>query len=123
MAAKKKSATEKQLKGEVKKLRAKLERADAKARRWKNRARQNEKVTAESQATVKKLRKRLEGESAGRSSSAQPPASASTSTSTSNNGVTPDESWTVVRLRSEAQSRGLTGLSGKSKAQLLELLG
>jgi hypothetical protein len=119
VAAKKKSVTEKQLKGEVRKLRAKLERADAKAERWKSRARQNEKVTAESQATVKKLRKRLEEGSAGRSSSAQPTASAPAS----NNGVTPDESWTVVRLRSEARSRGLTGLSGKSKAQLLELLG
>ena len=36
--------------------------------------------------------------------------------------VGPDESWTVVQLRAEARSRGLTGLSGKSKAQLLEAL-
>ena len=34
----------------------------------------------------------------------------------------PDESWTVVQLRAEARSRGITGLSGKSKAQLLEAL-
>jgi len=119
VAAKKKSATDKQLKGEVKKLRAKLERAEAKAERWKNRARQNEKVAAESQATAKKLRKRLEKESAGPGPDAQPTASASVA----KNGVTPDDTWTVVRLRSEARSRGLTGLSGKSKAQLLEILG
>jgi hypothetical protein len=119
VAAKKKSATEKQLKGEVKKLRAKLERADAKAERWKSRARQHEKGAAESQATVKKLRKRLEKASAERVPDAQPTASVSSPQT----GATPDVTWTVVRLRSEARSRGLAGLSGKSKAQLLEMLG
>ena len=34
----------------------------------------------------------------------------------------PDASWTVARLREEASSRGLTGLSGKSKAQLIAAL-
>lgn len=34
----------------------------------------------------------------------------------------PDASWTVARLREEASSRGLTGLSGKNKAQLIAAL-
>ena len=34
----------------------------------------------------------------------------------------PDESWTVVRLRAEARDRNLTGMSGKSKAELIEAL-
>ena len=34
----------------------------------------------------------------------------------------PDASWTVARLRDEASSRGMTGLSGKNKAQLIAAL-
>ena len=34
----------------------------------------------------------------------------------------PDESWTVVRLRAKARTRGLTGMSGKSKTGLLAAL-
>jgi hypothetical protein len=35
---------------------------------------------------------------------------------------TPDASWTVVRLREEARARGLTGMSKKSKAEVLAAL-
>ena len=35
----------------------------------------------------------------------------------------PDSTWTVVQLRAEARARGLTGLSNKSKAELLDALG
>ena len=35
---------------------------------------------------------------------------------------TPDASWTVVRLRQEARARGLTGMSGKPKAEVLAAL-
>jgi len=116
--AKKKPATDKQLKGEVKKLRVKLERAGAKVERWKKRARRSEKDAADSRATVKKLRKRLENASAAAAPQALPTAAAASAETSGN----PDETWTVVRLRAEARSRGLTGLSGKSKAQLLEML-
>jgi len=116
--AKKKPATDKQLKGEVKKLRVKLERAEAKVERWKKRARRSEKDAADSRATVKKLRKRLENASAVAAPQALPTAAAASAETSGN----PDETWTVVRLRAEARSRGLTGLSGKSKAQLLEML-
>ena len=42
--------------------------------------------------------------------------------STSDPTDLPDASWTVARLRAEASSRGLTGLSGKNKAQLIAAL-
>jgi len=113
---KKSSTTEKDLKAKVKKLRAKLVRADAKAERWKGVARRHEKAATESQATVKKLRKRLDKASAS-SSVAEAPTSEPAASA-----ATPDDSWTVVRLRAEARSRGLAGFSGKSKAELLELL-
>jgi len=75
-------------------------------------------MAAESQAIVKKLRKRLEKASTSSVPDARPTATASSMETFG----TPDETWTVVRLRGEARSRGLTGLSGKSKAQLLEML-
>ncbi|HEY5783215.1 MAG TPA: hypothetical protein VIT65_00395, partial [Microlunatus sp.] len=36
--------------------------------------------------------------------------------------TTPDETWTVVQLRAEAHARGLTGMSDKTKEQLLAAL-
>jgi hypothetical protein len=35
---------------------------------------------------------------------------------------TPDASWTVAELRAEARPRGLTGLSRKSKAEIIAAL-
>ena len=34
----------------------------------------------------------------------------------------PDETWTVVQLRAEAHARGLTGMSDKTKDELLAAL-
>jgi hypothetical protein len=34
----------------------------------------------------------------------------------------PDETWSVVQLRAEARARGLTGMSSKTKGQLLDAL-
>ena len=141
MATKKRSTTaDKDLKKTVKKLRSQLDRSDAKADKWKKKA-------GESQAEVKKLTKRLDTaiRTSKRSSAddtsptaapipavAAPPDTRETvDTDVSETAVAdaseptaaPDESWTVVQLRAEARSRGLSGLSGKSKAQLLEALG
>ena len=42
---------------------------------------------------------------------------------TAADGVTaPDETWSVVQLRTEARARGLVGTSNKPKAQLLAAL-
>jgi chromosome segregation ATPase len=120
LSAKKKrpSSTEKELKTDVKKLRSKLERADAKADRWKKKAARLQKAAARSEAQVKKLEKRL-----GKATRAaeQPAPDAGTGEATS--AVVPDETWTVAQLRAEARDRGLTGLSGKPKAELLAALG
>ena len=136
MPAKKRStATEKKLKAKVKSLHKQLDKSGAKAERWKDRARRNEDAATKSRATVKKLRKRLEKASAGADLNAQTTAPAHSSperavasaggpqsTTSSARSSAPDNTWTVVRLRAEARSRGLTGTSGKSKSQLLELL-
>jgi hypothetical protein len=155
-AKKKSAAAEKELKATVKKLRSKLERADARTKRWKDKARTLEKSMAESEAQRKKLtkpNKRLAKDPA-------PEQDPSTATDAPEAAIlpeleqvdskppesepepapagprvrrrpassaaarpTPDASWTVVRLRAEARSRGLSGLSNKSKADLLEALG
>jgi hypothetical protein len=131
-AKKQSAATEKELRGKIKKLRSKLERADAKAERWKTKAESLEKTAAQSEARVRKLTKRLD-KATRTTGSRQPPATdhvpeapaASTDSApadSSRSAAAPDESWTVVQLRAEARSRGIAGLSGKSKAELLAAL-
>lgn len=143
MASKKRSdSAEKQLKATVKKLRSKLDRADAREERLRSKAARLEETATELEAQVKKLKKRnkrLEktARPAERQKSAvtkepsivpeaatPPLATVDPSLAdTSQPAAGPDASWTVVQLRAEARSRGLTGLSGKSKAQLLDALG
>lgn len=151
MSAKKRSATsEKELKSTVKKLRSKLERTEAKKQEWKKKAGELEKSAAKSQTKVKKLSKRLDaaraaGEQEPAATSEQAPledldlgqvdqtgqvdqveqvnqVEPEADEAATEPADSPDSSWTVVQLRAEARSRGLTGLSNKSKAQLLDAL-
>ena len=134
MATKKaRSSTEKQRKATVRKLEARLESADAKAARWKKKAKRTQAEVATLEARVTKLEKKLaKARETGREPSApvDEPAQVPAITLTPPEGVdlreeassTPDPSWTVVRLRAEARSRGLTGVSGKSKAELIAAL-
>jgi hypothetical protein len=145
VAAKKRTApADKDLKKTVKKLRTQLDRADTKAGKWKKKSEQLQKSLTQSEAKVKKLSKRLDKTSRTAEKSpaddttsptvapipavaeppvAEPVAEVPEVSDTSQDTAAPDESWTVVQLRAEARSRGLTGLSGKSKAQLLDALG
>lgn len=120
MAKKKKaSSAERKLTSEIKQLRTKLGRADARTEKAKARARSAEKAARAEHATAAKLSKKLEKLTSTRS---EPSTGGGTSEAPSA-PVTPDSSWTVVRLRDEARARGLTGVSGKTKAQLLAMLG
>jgi len=131
----------KELKATVKELRSKLDRAHAKAERLKSKVARLEAAKAELEARVKalkKLNKRLE--KAPRPlerrspvakepatvtdipTSALPSAAVGPTPSPAPVSVSPDASWTVVQLRAEARSRGIDGLSRKSKAQLLAVL-
>ena len=123
---------QKQLKATVKSLTAKLERSDAKAARWRKEAERHKAAAAASQARVAKLDKKLT--SARRTASQATPTKGVELATTAQVGAhedavstmeptgLPDASWTVARLREEASSRGLTGLSGKNKAQLIAAL-
>lgn len=130
MSAKKKkkqsTSEEKELKRAAKRLRTELERSDARVEHWKQKAGRAEKKVAELETKVKKLTKKLRratavpaepGEPVRRPELVAVPEPGAPAATTS-----PDASWTVVQLRAEARSRGLTGLSGKTKAQLLDAL-
>jgi lysophospholipase len=138
-AKKRTAASEKELKATVKKLRSKLERSDARSAHWKKKTAQLEKTVgqlekaaAKSETRVAKLTKRLEESRADgvpqpaaepAPEQVQAPSDDTTDTAGAQSGGAPDSSWTVVQLRAEARARGLTGLSNKSKSQLLDALG
>jgi hypothetical protein len=129
------TSDEKELKRAAKRLGTELERSDARVEHWKRKAGRAEKKVAELETKVKKLTKKLRRATAVPAEPLEPtepvrrpelvavpePGAPATST-TSTTSTTPDASWTVVQLRAEARSRGLTGLSGKTKAQLLDAL-
>lgn len=124
MANKKKSkaGTEKQLKAQIKTLTAELADAKAKRDKWKRRAKaaQNDVVELrqgreQGEEATGKAAKRLTSLSASDGASAAPAPQA-------DGFPMPDESWTLAALRDEARRRGVTGLSGKPKAEVLAAL-
>jgi hypothetical protein len=57
-----------------------------------------------------------------KASASKASASKASASKASARSSSPDASWTVADLRAEAKRRGLTGYSGKTKAQLLAQL-
>ena len=117
------------LRGELTKTETKLEKAQAKAGRWRKEAAAQRSSAARSGARAEKLQKKLDRAAADlEPTRATGPLEAAASgrpaaEPTTGDGVTvPDETWTVVELRAEARARGLVGMSNKSKAQLLDAL-
>ena len=111
------SASDKQDKAAIRKLAAKLERAEAKAEKWKAAAKRAQAEAATLKTRAATLDKKLvKAKAAARQTTAvDVPAPQS--------AAAPDDSWTVAQLRAEARSRKLTGLSNKTKAELLAALG
>jgi hypothetical protein len=131
MAKKRNARNAQKLKADVERLRADLKQSEAKRAKWKKRATRaetavtdlrtrlgqaenragnapsisQENAPAESQAHTAKLSGAADRRSSGREASTRP-----------------DASWTVAQLREEARRRGLTGLSGKPKAELITAL-
>jgi hypothetical protein len=124
--AKKKASSDQKLKATAKQLRADLKESEAKRTAWKKRATKAEKSVADLQSRLrradKQARKALEQSRASVPVDAPAPATSHVATSTTDAPTGPDASWTVVQLRAEGRRRGLSGLSGKSKAELVEAL-
>lgn len=146
------ASRDKKHKATVKKLEAAVARAEDKAARWKKRAKQERSAAGSARAEVAKLEKKLAKWRRKATSAAEgraeptaavapaaedspveqappakdaaqatkaPPADPAPAAAPASG---PDDSWTVAALRAEARSRGLTGYSNKSKAELLAAL-
>ena len=143
MTSKRSSASaKKELRTTIKKLRSELDRADQRAQRLKGKVARVEKTNTKLEARVKSLKranKRLEkaprpAEPTRAPVPHEPPVltedppsdlparTRAPSPTAANRTVSPDAGWTVTQLRAEARSRGLTGLSRKTKAELLAAL-
>ena len=135
-AVEKSSAKQKELQKSISVLRGQLtktEKALAKAKnradRWRKEAKAQKISASRARARVEKLRQKLDGASRqpNRCKLLSPmevaaPDRPVTEPTTVDSLTVPDETWSVVQLRAEARARGLTGISNKTKAQLLAAL-
>lgn len=135
-AVKKFSAKQKDVKKSVSNLRDQLRKSEkaltkakSRAERWRQEATAQKRSASRARARAEKLRQKL-NEASTQSKPLQPAVPMDTIPSgrplvqpTTVELVTlPDETWSVVQLRAEARARGLTGMSNKTKAQLLAAL-
>ena len=100
------------LRAQLTKTEKKLTKANKRAERWKKEAKAQESSAARAGAQTEKLRQE-------RSEAVVAPAPAQAD---AKRVAVPDESWTVAQLRAEARARGLSGMSNKPKAHLLDAL-
>ena len=116
------------LRGELATTKKALKKAKNRADRWRKEAKDQKRAAQRARARVERLQRKLAGESASSAKvQAAPMAGLASVTPVAESrtveAVTvPDETWTVVQLRAEARARGLTGMSNKTKAQLLTAL-
>ena len=117
------------VRGQLTKTETKLAKANERAERWKKQAAAHRTAASRSDARVEKLQKKLDRATAALKPTlvSGPNVAAGTGRSvtepTGSDGLTvPDKTWTVVQLRAEARARGLSGMSKKSKTQLLAAL-
>jgi hypothetical protein len=132
---------ERELKAEIKKLKARLAAAEKSAETWKARAKENKSSAAGAKSELSGLRRSLKKAEAStkkwkdRAKAALPlapaaPAAPAASTAAAAEPAPveimapttpsmPDDTWTLTALRAEARARKLPGYSRKSKADLL----
>ena len=117
------------LRGQLSRTEKALTKAKNRADRWRKEAKAQKRSASRARARVEKLRQKLDGASAALESvqAAAPmdviaPGRPVAGTATVDSVTVPDETWSVVQLRAEARARGLTGMSNKTKAQLLNAL-
>jgi peptidoglycan hydrolase CwlO-like protein len=117
------------LRGQLTRTERALTKAKDRADRWRKEAKAQKRSASRARARVEKLHQKMDGASAAlKPVQAAAPldvvaSSRPVAEPTTVDGVTaPDETWSVVQLRAEARARGLTGMSNKTKAQLLTAL-
>lgn len=117
------------VKGQLTKTEKKLAKAGERTQRWQKEAKAHKKSASKAGARADLLQEQLDETRA----SLQPAPSEATveaaradepgSGEPTDDGVgTPGDHWSVVQLRAEARARGLTGMSKKNKAGLIDAL-
>ena len=107
---------------ELTRTQTKLTQANNKADRWRKEAAAHRTAAARSDARAERLRKKLDRATAALRPVKAAKKGSSAAPSTAYGLTAPDKTWTVVQLRAEAHGRGLKGMSGKTKKQLLAAL-
>lgn len=117
------------VRGQLTKTETKLAKATERADRWKKEAAAHRTAAARSDTRAEKLQHKLDRATATlkpapttKPQKTAASAGSTTESSTAYGLTAPDETWTVVQLRAEAHARGLTGMSDKTKDQLLAAL-
>ena len=117
------------LRGEVSRTEKALAKAKSRAARWRREAEAQKRSASRARARVESCVRSWTGH---QRHGDRPEAAAPTEVmasgrqvaapATTDTVMAPDETWSVVQLRAEARARGLTGMSNKTKAQLLAAL-
>ncbi|CAA9368370.1 MAG: hypothetical protein AVDCRST_MAG32-310 [uncultured Nocardioides sp.] len=107
--SKKKASKEQKLRAALAEVEAELKQSERKRATWKKRATRAEAALADVQGQLR--RAETDAGEALDGAEVTPPAAPRA-----------DASWTVAQLREEARRRGVGGLSGKPKAELLRAL-
>ena len=116
------------LRGELAATKKALKKAKNRADRWRKEAKDQKRAAQRARARVERLQRKLAGASASSAKVQAAPMDEMPSvrpvaeSTTVDVVAVPDETWSVVQLRAEARARGLTGMSSKTKAQLLTAL-
>ena len=116
------------LRGELAATKKALKKAKNRADRWRKEAKDQKRAAQRARARVERLQRKLAGASASSAKVQAAPMAGLASVTPVAESTTvdvvavPDETWSVVQLRAEARARGLTGMSNKTKAQLLTAL-
>ena len=116
------------LRGELSTTKKALDKSKDRADRWRQRAKDQKRAAQRARARIEKLQRKLAGASASSAKVQAAPMDEMPSvrpvaeSTTVDVVAVPDETWSVVQLRAKARARGLTGMSSKTKAQLLTAL-
>ena len=116
------------LRGELATTKKALDKSKDRADRWRQQAKDQKRAAQRARARIEKLQRKLAGASASSAKVQAAPMDEMPSvrpvaeSTTVDVVAVPDETWSVVQLRAEARARGLTGMSNKTKAQLLTAL-
>ena len=117
------------LRGQLTKTEKALKKAKNRADRWRKEAQSQKRSALRARARLEKLKQKRHAAGptrkpmqAGAPGEGSAPGRPRVEPVSVESVMRPNETWSVAQLRAEARTRGLTGMSNKTKAQLLTAL-